>query len=171
MQILDGAQCKAQPRHQERQFELEGSYIFQTWRLLGKATAYAKDKAGQIFIVRNRYGKGKAFLVGITLGNMYSKTASISDDIKRKETAAIPDAGRLFCDIVREAGIQMPEVDDTIRFHRLLLPEGRELHFYLNQSEQAASCKAYAPGKSLISKKPITDSVSLGKYGVEMLLT
>ncbi|MBO4511880.1 MAG: beta-galactosidase [Victivallales bacterium] len=151
-------------------FELEGSYIFQTWRPLGKATAYAMDKAGQVFIVRNTYGKGKAFILGVTLGNMYSKRASISDDIKRKETAAVPDAGRLFCDIVREAGIQIPEADDTIRFHRLLLPKGRELHFYLNQSEEAAPCKLHAPGKSLISKKKVTTSVSLGKYGVEMLL-
>ncbi len=151
-------------------YELHGSYICQTWKLQKGAVSYGEDKNGRIFITRNKYKKGKAFLAGLSLGNMCSKRASISDDFMRKATDAVPDASRMFCDIAREAGVQVPAIEGPVRFRRLLLPDGREMHFYLNTGEGTASRNVCASGKSLISGKKVSGTVSLGKYGVEFLL-
>ena len=144
-------------------YDLKGSYVYESWNRLGKTTAYAKDEQGQILLTRNKYRKGLAFLSGIALGNMSSQR--LNDD-----TPVIPDAGKLFCKNAREAGVSFPESDANVRFRKLLLPDGRELHFYLNQKETPATCQLHMPGQSLITKKRFADSVELRKYGVELLL-
>ncbi|MBR0458078.1 MAG: beta-galactosidase [Victivallales bacterium] len=144
-------------------YDLKGSYVYESWNLLGKSTAYAKDEQGQILLTRNKFKKGLAFLSGIALGNMSSQR--LNDD-----TPIVPDAARLFCKIACEAGVSFPERDANVRFRKLLLPDGRELHFYMNQKETPTTCQLHMPGQSLITKKKLAKSVNLGKYGVELLL-
>ena len=141
-----------------RRYSLVPHFPYEIWQQSSEdSQAFATSEAGEWLIAEHQYGKGRAIISGMPLGNLNSTGGQISDDFYSDvRTQHDGDAGTLILDIAAQCGV-FTTISTSAPLHvrQLLLPDDGEILLFSNQSAIPTEQEVHSPSRSNKSYKGI----------------